>query len=93
MEKAATLETIKGHEGEISRLGTQIQETSEDLENAQKELGASTTYQEKIKDECDTKVPTFEERQERRQKEIAGLKDAMMILSGEEIAAANEEEE
>lgn len=83
---------MKGHEGEIARLNTQIQETSEDLENASKELNASTTYQDKIKDECSTKVPSFEERQERREKEIAGLRNAMVILSGEEVAAADEGE-
>ena len=92
VEKATTLETIKGHDGEIARLGTQIKETSEDLDNAKKELGASKTYQEKIKDECETKVPSFEERQERRKKEIDGLKNAMVILTGEEVAAVNEEE-
>lgn len=92
MEKATTAESMKGHEGEIARLNTQIQETSEDLENASKELNASTTYQDKIKDECSTKVPSFEERQERREKEIAGLRNAMVILSGEEVAAADEGE-
>jgi len=43
-------------------------------------------YIEKLKPQCESKAMTYEERKEKRDTEIAGLKQALSILSGDEPA-------
>jgi len=62
------------------------QHLTRELESVQKEVEAVETYWEELKPQCEVKVPSHEERAARREKEIAGLNDALGALSGEAIA-------
>jgi len=57
-----------------------------DLEIAQKELDAAMKYFDKLRPSCINEPSTFEDRTARRQEEIASLKEALAILSGEELS-------
>lgn len=58
-----------------------LSEFQGDRESATTELEAILEYDEKIKDKCIAKPEPFEERMKRKQAEIAGLKQALEILS------------
>ena len=42
-------------------------------------------YLDKLKPQCETKVMSFAERVQKREEEIAGLKEALEILSAEAL--------
>jgi len=58
-------------------------ELQEDLGGSQKELAAILEYWEKLQPMCVAKPEPYEERKARREKEIAGLKQALEILEEE----------
>jgi hypothetical protein len=60
-----------------------LETTKADLQTAQTELGAILEYWEKLQPECVAKPDPYEERVKRREKEIAGLKEALSILAAE----------
>jgi hypothetical protein len=60
-----------------------LETTKADLQTAQTELGAILEYWEKLQPECVAKPEPYEERVKRREKEIAGLKEALSILAAE----------
>merc|ERR1719387_965513 len=60
-----------------------IEETKEDLETSHTELSAIMEYWEKLQPQCVAKPEPDEERKKRREKEIAGLKEALTILEEE----------
>ncbi|CAD7951535.1 unnamed protein product [Amoebophrya sp. A120] len=86
VELATTKQTIKGYQGEIEQLNTGINDAEQDETNAVKAEDAALEYVAKIKEECETKADSFEERQKRREEEIEGLKNAVEILEGETAA-------
>jgi len=63
------------------------QETSKDLGVAQEEQSAVLEYDEKLKPQCVSTPDPYEERVKRREKEMAGLKEAMQILEAESAPA------
>merc|ERR1719213_1600867 len=83
--KAAKLAEIKGAESEIKPLDVAIQNNGEDLKMVTKELDAVMSYMEKLKPQCETKAVTYEEKKAKREAEIAGLKEALSILSAPEL--------
>jgi len=60
-----------------------LEETKSDLGTSQTELGAVLEYWEKLQPQCVAKPEPYEERKKRREKEIAGLKEALAILEEE----------
>merc|ERR1719146_389081 len=68
------------------KTGGDLQRAKSDLEGYQKELAAVNQYIEKLKPQCTTKVDSYEERKKRRDAELASLREALAILSGEAIA-------
>jgi len=57
-----------------------------DLRITQEELQAAMEYYEKLKPDCEKKAPTYEEKKAAREAEIESLKEALEILSGDNIA-------
>lgn len=49
----------------------------------QDELAAVTEFLGKLEEMCVAKPDTYEERTQRREAEVAGLKEALNVLSGE----------
>jgi chromosome segregation ATPase len=88
--KVSTAENTKDVEfktQESKNLDKEVNELSADRESTQSELDAVNEYYAEVKDRCIAKPETYEERKARREAEIAGLKEALQILS-EETAPA-----
>merc|ERR1719197_46670 len=73
---------IKGKQSEIASLKTTMADLSSDKEGLTGELDAVLAYLDKLKPQCETKVPSYAERKAAREQEIEGLKNAMGILEG-----------
>lgn len=71
---------------EKGRLDNLVSETKLDYKDASDELSAVLEYLDKLKGSCETKAPSFEERQARRKQEMEGLQNALAILEGRAIA-------
>merc|ERR550514_2716643 len=76
----------KNKKAERQRLMNMVAETKLDLKDATDELNAILEYLDKLKGSCETKAPSFEERQKRRKQEMEGLQNALAILEGKAIA-------
>merc|ERR1719191_697549 len=72
---------IKGKQSEIKSLKTTTTDLSSDKEGLTGELDAVLAYLDKLKPQCETKVPSYEERKAAREQEIEGLKSALEILA------------
>merc|ERR1719207_447667 len=88
-EVAKTMKSadVKYQTKEKAGLEKQVAENKEDREGEQAELDAVTEYFNKVRPGCTTKPMTYEERKQRRESEIAGLKEALTILEAESPAA------
>lgn len=84
--KATKEASVKGKTSEVSQLKVAVQDSTSDLNTSQKELDAVMEYLDKLKPQCESKAMTYEEKKAKRDAEIAGLKSALKILSGEEPA-------
>merc|ERR1719421_2074699 len=71
---------IKGKLSEIKSLKTTITDLSSDKEGLTGELDAVLAYLDKLKPQCEVKVPSYAERKAAREQEIEGLKSALEIL-------------
>lgn len=80
--KAVKLQDLKGKESEIKTLQTSLDNLSQDKDGTSSELQAVMEYVDKLKPQCETRTPSYEETKARRQQEIEGLKNALSILSG-----------
>jgi chromosome segregation ATPase len=79
--RAAKIEEVKGKTSELKTLEMNLLNYKEDRETTGKELDAVLAYLDKLKPQCETKVVSFAERKARREADIAGLKEALAILS------------
>merc|ERR1719213_668202 len=86
VSRAEKLADQKGKQAEKGRLDNLISETKLDAKDAGDELSAVLEYLDKLKGSCETKAPSFEERQARRKQEMEGLQNALAILDGKAIA-------
>merc|ERR1719281_1656292 len=80
MLKATKTMEIKGKQSEIGSLKTTVSDLGTDKEGLTGELDAVLAYLDKLKPQCETKVPSYAERKAAREQEIEGLKDALEIL-------------
>merc|ERR1719198_1892765 len=67
---------------EIKSLKVTLENNGEDKTMTQTELDAVLEYIEKLKPQCEEKAMSYAEKKARREAEIAGLKEALEILSG-----------
>lgn len=75
---------IEGKTQERAGLKVAIGQISDDLANATKAWEAATSYLKNKKEECSNKAMSYEERKRKREEEIAGLQEALEILSADE---------
>jgi len=83
ISKTTKEQDVKYKAKESASLDKSASELSSDLSGAQAELDAVSEYLAKLDDMCIAKPDTYSERTGRRTAEIAGLKEALSILSGE----------
>merc|ERR1719393_669046 len=80
MLKATKTMEIKGKQSEVASLKTTVSDLGSDKEGLTGELDAVLAYLDKLKPQCEVKVPSYEERKAAREQEIEGLKNALEIL-------------
>merc|ERR1719482_639335 len=83
VEKAAKDKDVEYKTKEHVGLDKAVTELSDDKAGVQSELDAVNEYLAKLADRCIAKPDTYAERKERREAELAGLKEALEILSNE----------
>merc|ERR1719361_1655257 len=81
--KTLKVQDVKYDTQQFMALDKTIAELSSDRDSANAEYSAVLDYYAKIKSRCIAKPETYEERQNRRQAEIKGLKEALAILEDE----------
>merc|ERR1719379_2809516 len=87
--KATKEQDAKYKTKEAKGLDKETAEATADRSGVQEELDAVMEYYKGIKERCVAKAETYEERVKRRTAEIAGLKEALSILSGEAVLLQN----
>jgi len=85
--QAAKETEVKYKQKDMKETEASGQETSKDLGVAQEEQSAVLEYDEKLKPQCVSTPDPYEERVKRREKEMAGLKEALQILEAESAPA------
>merc|ERR1719456_1814962 len=72
-----------GKGAEVKQLEVALSNYKEDHATLSDEMSAVLNYLDKLKPQCETKVMSYAERKSRREQEIAGLKEALTILTDE----------
>jgi len=86
VSKATKEADAKGKESEIKSLSVQLDQHSEDHDATSEELDAVNAYIDKLKPQCEQKVMSYAEKKAAREAEIEGLKEALSILEGKDMA-------
>jgi chromosome segregation ATPase len=76
---------VKYKSQEMTKLQKALGEATADKTGVQAELDAILEYMTKINEMCIAKAEPYSERKERREAEIAGLKEALQVLEGEAV--------
>jgi len=84
--KATKEADAKAKSSEIKSLTVQLDQHTEDHSSTSDELDAVTAYIDKLKPQCESKVMSYAEKKAAREAEIAGLKEALSILEGKDMA-------
>merc|ERR1719262_949143 len=82
VSKATKEADSKAKQSEIKSLTVELGHAKEDHASVSSELDAVLAYIEKLKPQCEEKAMSYEEKKAAREAEIAGLKEALEILSG-----------
>lgn len=83
IETAEKTQSVKYKGAEAAKLNQAVAETTSDRAGVQEELDAVLEYYAKIKERCVAKAQTYADKKASRDQEIAGLKEALQILSSE----------
>merc|ERR1719355_529924 len=81
MLKATKTMEIKGKQSEVKSLKVTVTDLSSDKDALTGELDAVLAYLDKLKPQCEVKVPSYAERKAAREQEIEGLKNALEVLA------------
>merc|ERR1719162_164076 len=81
--KAKKNASILGKNSEVKSLAVQITQVKDDINNTESELAAVNQTLETLTNECANKAMSYTERKAHREAEIAGLQEALEILSYE----------
>merc|ERR1719387_2748754 len=85
VDKAMKSAALRNTKNLITKRDGDLVETQKDLKNTQEELDAALAYYEKLKPSCVNSGVSYGDRVKRREEEIESLKEALKILSGEDI--------
>jgi chromosome segregation ATPase len=83
--KATKQADVKGKTNEVKQLDVALGNYKENHGTTSKELDAVLDYLDKLKPQCETKAMSYGEKKAAREQEIAGLKEALTILSAESL--------
>jgi len=83
LETTTKTQDAKYKTKEAKDLDKGVNEATSDRSGVQEELDTVNKYLAELHGECDEKVESYAERKERREKEIAGLKEGLSILENE----------
>jgi hypothetical protein len=81
--KAEKTADVEGKNNELKQLEVAVGNYKESKATTTSELDAVLAYLDKLKPQCETKALSYTERKAKRDAEIAGLKEALTLLSGE----------
>merc|ERR1719482_37876 len=81
--KTTKQQDAAGKQSEVKQLEVALSNYKEDHATLSDEMTAVLNYLDKLKPQCETKVMSYAERKAKREQEIAGLKEALTILSGD----------
>jgi len=81
--KATKTGDIKAKTSEVKQIEVALGNYKENKATVTEELDAVLAYLDKLKPQCETKVVSYADKKAKREQEIAGLKEALTILSGE----------
>merc|ERR1719174_2031954 len=85
LNKAQWEKDVEYKTKEFQSLDKGFTELSSDRDSAQSELDAVLEYSKSVRGACELKPETFGERKQRREDELAGLKQALQILEGQSV--------
>jgi len=85
LDKVQKKKDIEHKSANLSDQKQNLIEAKGDLRGTQKELDAANSYYDSLKPQCIDSGTSVEERTQRREEEIESLREALKILSGEEI--------
>jgi hypothetical protein len=85
VDKAMKTTDADNKEKTITRKSGDLTETKKDLKGTQEELDAALAYYDKLKPSCVDSGVSYDDRVARREEEIQSLKEALKIISGEDI--------
>jgi len=89
ISKTTKRQDVKYKTKEAEQLDNSIAEATSDRGGLETELKAVLEYYDSIKKQCIAKPESYEDRKKRREAEIAGLKEALEILSGGAVFLQN----
>merc|ERR1719473_669398 len=84
--KATKEADAKAKASEVKSLTVSLNQHTEDHSSTSDELDAVNAYIDKLKPQCESKVMSYAEKKAAREAEIAGLKEALSILEGKDMA-------
>jgi hypothetical protein len=86
VSKAKKNASVMGKTSEMKSLSVQIAQVKDDIDTTNSELAAVNKTLATLREQCANKAMSYEERKQRREAELAGLQNALEILSEESMS-------